>query len=225
MADNFWARLRGGLANAVAGGGKVYNRYTGAYAPNSVRTARFVSGGLSQAGPLGALAGQIYSRINNAGDTAQAWDAGLRGWEGIDKQLNQRPEPNQLGLDVPNAGMTGYGGYALNAPQQQMPTMPAVQAQAPAQADGWNGGLGTNNAFNSALGSWANGQQAQGHSFGQAGGSFTPWGAGVVQVAGQGWNGSDAAAGFGLGAQGAGGSSAGGYALSDALRAQRRNRD
>jgi len=222
MAENFWGRLRGGLSNMVAGGGKVYNRYTGQYAPNSVRTARFVSGGLSQLGPMGALAGQVYSRINNAGDTAQAWDAGLRGWEGINNQLSQRPDANQLGLDVPDVGMAGYErGYSFNPPafQQQIPTMPAVQAEAP-----WQGSLGGANPFGGSYGSNLGGGAPQSNSYGQAAGSFTPWGAGVVQVAGNGWAGSDAAGGFGLGAASGQNSSGGGYALADAMAQNKRNR-
>lgn len=214
MADNLWGRLRGGLANLVAGGGKVYNPYTGQYAPASVRTARLVSGGLNALGGPAAIGGQVYSHMNNKTDAAQAWDAGLRGWEGIDKQLSQRPEANQLGLDVPDAPMTGYQPqYALSAPQAQMPTMPHVTAQ----ADGWNGGLGTSNAFNSGLGGWAF-AQPQGHSYGQAAGSFTPWGAGSIQN--DAWG--DVASGFGVGA-GSGGSG-GGYAIADAQRANRKNR-
>src|SRR5688572_25856867 len=107
MADNFRGRLVGGLANLFAGGGKVYNQYTGQYAPASVRTARFVSGGLNAIGGPASIGGQIYSRMNNRTNAAQAWDAGLTGWKGIDKQLSQRPEANQLGLDVPDVGMAG----------------------------------------------------------------------------------------------------------------------
>jgi hypothetical protein len=221
MAIDFWGRLRGGLANAVAKG-NVYNRYTGQYAPGGVRAARFAAGAGSAVGGPAAIGTAIWKYQNDKTNAAQAWDASRTGWENINKQLSQAPDPNQMGLDVPDVGMGGYGGYSLNAPQQQMPTMPTVTAQAP-QADNWNGGLGTANAFNSPLGSWANGQP-QAHSYGQAAGSFTPWGAGVVQIAGNGWGGSDAAAGFGLGAQGAGSSSGGGYALSDAMSAARKNR-
>lgn len=217
MANNFWGRLRGGLANIVADG-KVYNRYTGQYAPGSVQAARYGSAGLSQLGPLGSLAGMLWKGVNDGTYAAGQFDAGIN--LGQWQAANRRPDANQLGLDVPDVGMTGYErGHALNAPQAQMPTMPTVTAQ----ADGWNGGLGTSNAFNSGLGNWIN-QQPQARSYGQSGGSFTPWGAGVVQVAGQGWGGSDAAAGFGVGAQGAGGSSGGSFALADAMAAAKKNR-
>lgn len=110
--------------------------------------------------------------------------------------------------------------YAAARPAMNMPTMPAVQAEAPwtgslAQANPFGGQYGGNLGFSAA-------PQARG--YGRAAGSFTPYGAGAIQVAGQGWAGSDAAAGFGLGAQGAGSSSAGSIALADAMRATKKNR-
>lgn len=76
-----------------------------------------------------------------------------------------------------------------------MPTMPAVQAETP-----WTGSLTGSNPFGGRYGSNLGFATPQGRSFGQAAGSFTPWGAGSIQIAGNGWAGSDAAAGFGLGA-------------------------
>lgn len=228
MADrSTWGRIRGGLANLVAGGGKVYNPYTGQYAPASVRTARFVSGGLNAVGgPLASLGGQIYSRINNRTDAAQAWDAGLRGWEGINKQLSQRPDTNQLGLDVPDVDVGPVGGN-YNA---RLPTLAPVVSTAPstAQTGPWTGlGTSTGNAFQGGqLGNWIHGPsggQGSPRAYGQAAGSFTPYGAGIVQVAGQGWGGQSAAQGFGLGSGGSG-ASAGADAIADAQRANRKNR-
>lgn len=98
-----------------------------------------------------------------------------------------------------------------------VPTMPAVQSQAPWQSLGTS----TGNVFGGgSLGNWASGNaQPQGHSFGQAAGSFTPFGAGVIQN--DYWG--DAAAGFGIGATSGG--SSGSYALADAMRANKKNRD
>lgn len=217
MARKFnWRNVGGGLVNAALPGSP-YNRFTGQFNPAATRASLITAGANQIAGPL---AGGIAGLVLNRNPQVQAHYAGLRGYGAIEKQLSQRPDANQLGLDVPDVGMAGYErGYALNPAEQQIPTMPTVTAQ----ADGWSGGLGTSNAFNGGLGNWIN-AQPQGRSYGQAGGSFTPWGAGVVQVAGQGWGGSDAAAGFGLGAQGSGGGSAGSIAVADAQRANRKNR-
>lgn len=99
-----------------------------------------------------------------------------------------------------------------------IPTMPNVQAQAP-----WTGSMAGRNPFGGQYG--GNLGFAAPRQYGRAAGSFTPNGAGVVQVAGNGWAGSDAAAGFGLGAQGAGATSAGSIALADAIAANKRMRD
>jgi hypothetical protein len=99
-------------------------------------------------------------------------------------------------------------------------TMPNVQAQAP-----WTGSLRGSNPFGGQYGSNLGFSAPAARGYGRAAGSFTPNGAGVVQVAGNGWAGSDAAAGFGLGAQGAGASSGGGIALADAIAANKRMRD
>lgn len=101
-----------------------------------------------------------------------------------------------------------------------IPTMPNVQATAP-----WTGSLAGANPFGSAYGSNLGFASPANRAFGQAAGSFTPYGAGAIQIAGQGWAGGDAAAGFGIGAQGAGATSAGGFALADAIAANKRMRD
>lgn len=80
-------------------------------------------------------------------------------------------------------------------PSMNLPTMPSEQAQAP-----WTGSLAGSNPFGGSYGSNLGFNSSQTRSYGNAAGSFTPYGAGVVQVAGNGWAGSDAAAGFGLGA-------------------------
>lgn len=111
-------------------------------------------------------------------------------------------------------GGTGSASQMASAPAMQagnIPTMPAVQAEQP-----WTGSLANRNPFGGNYGGnlgFGSGQR----QFGRGAGSFTPYGAGIVQVAGNGWAGSDAAAGYGLGAQGAGGSSGGAIALSDAI--------
>jgi hypothetical protein len=95
------------------------------------------------------------------------------------------------------------------------PTTAPVVTQGP-----WQGlGSNTGNVFSGGmLGNWAN-QGPQQRQFGQSAGSFTPFGAGVVQN--DAWG--DAARGFGVGA-GSGGSG-GSYALADAMAANKKNRD
>jgi len=129
---------------------------------------------------------------------------------------------NQIGpVTKQQIGLLGdvYAGNAGGRPSMNMPTMAPVQAQAP-----WQGSLGGTNPFGGSYGSNLGFSAPQARSYGRAAGSFTPFGAGAIQVAGQGWAGSDAAAGFGLGAQGAGSSSAGSIALADAMRATKKNR-
>lgn len=115
------------------------------------------------------------------------------------------------------SGQTGQ--YTMARPAMNTPTMPAVQAETP-----WTGSLAQSNPFGGQYGGNLGFSAPQARSYGRASGSFTPYGAGAIQVAGQGWAGSDAAAGFGLGAQGAGSSSAGSIALADAMRATKKNR-
>lgn len=110
-------------------------------------------------------------------------------------------------------------GPGMSMPSMQIPTMAPVQAQAP-----WTGSIAGSNPFGGAYGSNLGFSANAPRQYGRAAGSFTPNGAGIVQVAGNGWAGSDAAAGFGLGAQGAGATSAGSIALSDAIAANKRMR-
>lgn len=112
------------------------------------------------------------------------------------------------------------GQYAQARPAMNIPTMPTVQAETP-----WTGSLAQSNPFGGRYGGNLGFSSPQTRAYGQAAGSFTPYGAGAIQVAGQGWAGSDAAAGFGLGAQGAGASSGGSIALADAIAANKRMRD
>lgn len=105
-------------------------------------------------------------------------------------------------------------------PAMNLPTMPTVQAEAP-----WTGSLAQRNPFGGQYGGNLGFSAPQARAYGSAAGSFTPYGAGAIQVAGNGWAGSDAAAGFGLGAQGAGASSGGSIALADAIAANKRMRD
>lgn len=110
------------------------------------------------------------------------------------------------GASLPGVAYTGFG-----APYSPgIPTMPNVQAEQP-----WTGSLANRNPFGGSYGSNLGfGAPTGQRQFGRAAGSFTPNGAGVIQVAGT-PGGADAARGFGIGA-GSGGS-AGAIALSDAI--------
>lgn len=177
--------------------------------------------GAIQGGITGVL-GTLNPVLGMAAD--KGFDMFNRGQPGTGIQgtfLDQGFPSGASGQDMGYATLPNYGGYNpqvnVGAPQTvttggYAPTMPTVEAQAP-----WQGlGTSTGNTFSGGmLGSWAGPQQRQ---YGQAAGSFTPYGAGVIQN--DSWG--EAARGFGVGA-GAGGS-AGGYALADARRAAALNR-
>lgn len=87
------------------------------------------------------------------------------------------------------------GQYAMARPAMNIPTMPTVQAETPRA-----GNLAGANPFGGSYGSNLGFAPSSPRSYGQSAGSFTPAGAGVVQVAGNGWAGQDAAMSFGIGA-------------------------
>lgn len=212
-------RALGWLVDKVALGNN-YNPQTGQYSNVGRGLLGRAGQGLATylAGPLaGQLARQAGENFANTGSP-----------------INFSQNQTKLG-DLINAltgqDMSGQIGPVTRQPinsrgQLNITNLPGISVQAP-QLGGteaaWSGlGTGTGNVFSGgSLGNWAS--QAAPRDFGQSGGSFTPWGAGTIQVAGQGFGGQSAAQGFGLGSGGSG-ASAGADALADALRAARKNR-
>jgi hypothetical protein len=226
MAGRF-KRFISQAADALFIPGNAYNSTTGRWNPATTKLGiagliadQFVPGGsniVGVAGRSGLLGSDFAGALKNEGIYNTLADQYGDFREGLQNDL--RNTPIDVGganpqVSVGNPQSVSIGNYA---PTPQIPTMPSVQAQGP-----WTG-LGTSSGglfSGGSLGNWANGNtQPQGRSFGQAAGSFTPWGAGVIQN--DYWGG--AAGGFGIGATNSG--SGGSYALADAMAANKKNRD
>lgn len=212
---SFLARGFGRLVDTLAKGNN-YNPQTGQY-------SNVGKGLLARAAQVGATAigGPLLGQLVGQGGTNWVNTGNPLDFTGNDSRIAQLVNAFTRGG---NPGAVERMPFALDGSVQvpnvggSMPTFNPVVATS-------NEGralpsLGTRNLFAGGSGNFG---PAGGREYGQAAGSFTPAGAGVVQVAGQGWGGSDAAAGFGLGAQGAGATSAGQIALADAIAAAKRN--
>lgn len=203
--------------------GNAYNSTMGRWNPATAKTGiagiiadQFIPGGSNIVG-MGArngMFGSDFARdLRNEGiyNTMADQYRDFRG-EVANQWLNPRIEAGgnpQVTVGQPQTVQTGGGVLP-----PMMPTTPPVTAQAP-----WSGlGTSTGNVFSGGmLGSWANGGQQQ-RQYGQAAGSFTPWGAGVYQN--DKWG--ETAAGFGVGMTSGNGPSQ--YAISDALTATAKNK-
>lgn len=212
-------RALGWLVDKIAIGDN-YNPTTGTYS-NVGRGLLGRAGQVAATALGGPLAGQVVKNLaNNKIDTGSFTD-----FSSNDSRIAQLINAfNQGGNQI---GPVERNFFDPSGSIGKVTNLPGVTSMAPGplSTGGQPGGqpnLGTGSGlFGGGQGNFGTGAP---RSFGQAAGSFTPQGAGVIQIAGQGWGGSDAAAGFGLGAQGAGASSAGSIALGDAIRAAAKNR-
>jgi hypothetical protein len=211
-------------ADALFIPGNAYNSNTDHWNPATTKVGiagmladQFVPGGsnlvgmAANGGLFGSGISQGLQRENTYNGIADQFGETRQGL--ADYLQSQRPEFGEYNPQV-SVGQPQYASVGSFAPS--VPTMPSVQAQAPWSPLGTNTG---NVLHGGSLGNWASQGQGQQRQYGQAGGSFTPWGAGVVMN--DGWG--DAARGFGIGA-GSGGSG-GGFALADAMKANAKNKD
>lgn len=101
MANNFWKRLGGGIANALVPG-SIYNPHTGQWAPTGVRVGRIAAGAAGQlAGPAGSLAGMVANGVIGNTDEGFRFDQGIEGWEGMSQDFGNLPQWAQRGGDAP----------------------------------------------------------------------------------------------------------------------------
>lgn len=199
-------RALGWLVDKIAIGDN-YNPSTGQYS----NVGRGLLGRAAQVGSTalgGPLAGQVVKNLaNNWVDTGNPLN-----FSSNDSRIAQLIQAfNQNGKDIGPVTRAQFDpSGSLN-----VTNLGTVTSMAPQLSQGTSSGqpnLGTGRGlFGGGAGNFGS---AAPRGFGQAAGSFTPQGAGVIQVAGQA-DGADAARGFGIGA-GSGGS-AGAIALSDAI--------
>lgn len=117
MAKRFWRNLGGAVVNAAMPGSP-YNQYTGQYGQQALRSG-LISTAAGQLVPGGAA---IAQAIQNRQPGMQAWNAGLSGWQGIDKQLDgYKVQTPRQGMQVPNMQMSGFP--QMSAPQQSFGSM------------------------------------------------------------------------------------------------------
>lgn len=204
-------RALGWLVDKIAVGDN-YNPQTGTYS-NVGRGLLGRAGQVAATALGGPLAGQITKNLaNNWVDTGNPLN-----FSSNDSRIAKLINAFNQGGKSQQIGPVERSFFDPSGTIGKVTNLPGVTAMAPGQLStgGQQGGqpnLGTGRGlFGGGQGNFGG---AAPRSFGQAAGSFTPQGAGVIQIAGV-PGGSDAARGFGIGA-GAGGS-AGSIALSDAI--------
>jgi hypothetical protein len=194
------------------------------YNPSTGQYSNVARGLLGRAGQVGAtalggpLAGQITKNLaNNWVDTGNPLN-----FSSNDSRIGQLIQAFSQNGQSPQIGPVTRAQFSPGS--LSVTNLPGVSSMAPRLNPGVAQGqpnLGTGRGlFGGGSGNFG---APVARGYGQAAGSFTPQGAGVIQIAGQGFSGADAARGFGIGA-GSGGS-AGSIALADAIAANKRMRD
>jgi hypothetical protein len=216
MPNRFWGRV----ADAFIPG-NAYNNTTGRWNPNTAKVG-LASMAAGLMGPPGA--DQFVQKGASSGWFGSGLADGLRNENIYNNLADQYGQTKSSLADYLHSQKVDVGGYHASVGQMTpisigsyAPTMPQVNAQAP-----WSGlGTSTGNTFNGgSLGQWANaggGGAPQGLHYSNGVGAGTGYGA--SSYANDKWG--DMAMGFGVGAT----SGTGGFALSDAIRANRRNKD